>query len=236
MSQSLSERLRSLTPGVKIYNASDRPQKLSFNSQAYVFPPGESVDIHGQDMTPQDNFGRTVQEDLERSIPNPNATADIVATYLLTEGRNLGLVLLRGDASDPGEIADGTKRFVVANTGEAKRIEARWLQKVLEARSAGQGAPPMPLYVEEAQDFLTKYKNGISETHKRFVVTVDGRSFNTRKEAKSHIIARYPTKSAEWMSLVNDTVGIDEDPEDDQEAVAMIAAKESRKKKPEVTA
>ena len=203
MSQEISERLRGLYPKVKIYNASDRVQKLSFNSKVYVFPIGKGTEISGQDMTEKDVFGR--QLDWGGSVPNPHATTEIVAEFLLREGRDRGLILLRNDASDKVEIEEANRRYVKATTREAKAIEQRWLKKVLDAKSMGESPGSMPEYVEQAQDFLTKNKGGFADPTKRFLVDIDGRSFHTKNDAKKHISARYPVKAAEWEKHVEDT-------------------------------
>lgn len=212
MSQEVSERLKGLYPKVKLYNASDRVQRFSFNSHAYVFPPGRSTEIVGQDMAEKDVFGRNLESG--RSVPNPHATTEVIADFLLQEGRDRGICLLRNDSTDKAEVEEAHKRFVKATTKEAKAIEARWLQRVLDAKSMGQVPPPMPDYVEQAQDFLMKNRGGASGTHKRFIVDFDGRSFNTKQEAKRHIHARYPNRSADWEKHVEDTDALaDPDPE-----------------------
>lgn len=203
MSQDISERLKSLTPKLKIYNASDRVQKVPFNSVVYSFKPGRGTEISGQDMPEKDAFGRNLEGGLV--VANPHATAEIVADHVLREGRDLGLVLLRNDSTDKSEVEEGAKRFVKATSSAAKAIEARWLQRVLDAKAANQVPPPMPDYVEQAQDFLIKNKGGMTGTHKRFVSTLDGRSFNTKVEAKKHIIARYPGKANEFEKHIEDT-------------------------------
>ena len=124
---------------------------------------------------------------------------------------------------------------------ENKGIEARWRQRCIDSKNSGGGIPPMPEYVEAAQDFLIKYRNGIVETHKRFVVTLDGRSFDTKVEARKHIGNRYPTESAEWAQHVNDTRGDPDESESDgsvaktalEEIAAVHAEKMSKKIKGE---
>lgn len=244
MTNEITARLKSLSPGVKIYNASDRTQKVSFNSQGYTFEPGQAVEIKDQDMLPKDAYGRIEEDSMTyrdgkhvpaRVVPNPSATAGIIAKFILTDGADKGLVLLRGDASDIDEIKAGTRRYVKAFTASAKRIESDWLRKVIEAKNANLPTPSMPQYVEDAQDFLTKHKGGIIESHKRFVCTLDGRSFNTKPEIKKHIVARYATKAAEWESFVNDTAGLADEAEQESrdgfEALEELAVKVSKKSK-----
>jgi len=199
---------------VKIYNASDRVQKVEFNSHVYVFPIGKNTEIVGQDMVETDSFGRQLEGG--RSIPNPNATADIIANHILTEGRDKGLALTRGDGTDLSEYDEARKRFVKATTAAAKAIEARWTQRVLDARANNQPTPAMPDYVEQAQDFLIKNKGGISGTHKRFVVNLDGRSFDKMADAKKHIAARYPNKAKDFEKYVDDTNPIEESVESEE--------------------
>lgn len=216
---------RSAVRGVKVHNTSDRVQTVTYNSWPYEFQPGETKEVAGQDDIVRDAFGRPTEEAMEQRTtqPNPHATAELIAEHIVTQGRNKGLCLIMGDASDKDDMISARSAWIKTDTVANKAIEARWRQRCLDSKAAGAGVPPMPKSVEDAQDFLIKYKNAGVEAHKRFVVTIDGRSFNTKGEAKKHISARYPSESAEWESLVNDTVGTSmEDESDTDKGLAAL--------------
>lgn len=218
---------RGVTRGIKIHNTSDRVQTVTYNSFAYEFQPGETKEIDGQLDVVRDAFGRPTEEAMaNRTVaPNQNATAEMIAQHIVSIGRSRGLCLIMGDANDKDDMVDARKAWIKADTVANKAIEAKWRQRCLDSKAAGAGIPAMPKKVEDAQDFLIKYKNANVEAHKRFVVTVDGRSFNTKLEAKKHIAARYPSEASEWESLVNDTVG--ETGEEESDAQKGLAALEA---------
>lgn len=228
---------RGASRSIQVHNASDIEQTVPYNSVLYTFKPGETKDIEGQMDVVRDDFGRPTEEAMERKLkaPNKHATAEMIAEHLTTEGRIKGLCELVGDYTDEQEKLDARREWIKDITVKDKAIEARWRQRCLDSKNAGAGIPPMPASVEAAQDRLIKYKNANIENHKRFVVTVDGRSFDTKAEARKHIQNRYPAEAAEWGNLVNDTFGQFTDEEEEAtkkkglEALEQLAS--SRKSK-----
>lgn len=251
MSNELTARLQSLAPGFTIMNTSDHVQEVAFNSVVYRFEPGEKKQIKGQIGVQRDMYGRPTEDamtsngGLHKTVkfaPDPNATADIIAQHMISNGRSKGLILIRGDETDKTEIKAGRAAWLKTAVASAKAMDSRWRQRVLADKAAGNPIPVMPVEVEEAQDFIIKYKGGDQEQSRRFVVTIDGRSFDTKVECEKHIRARYPNEMAAWETFVNDTTGdepvveteveaVVAEPEDDPEAVAMLNEKKSRGKK-----
>lgn len=225
-----SQVRRGSIPGVKVFNASDVEQSVQFNSVVYTLPPNKVTELHGQLELERDEFGRPTEEAIihNRMIPNPHATSDAIARHIEVKYRDRGLCLLNGDETDAREMTEVRNAWIRKATMDNRAIEARWRQRCIDSKNSGAGIPPMPQFVADAQDFLIKYRNGIVEQHKRFVVTMDGRSFDTKLEARNHIKSRYPSESAEWESLINDTRGdVEADP---AESIAAVALKELAEK------
>lgn len=227
---------RGAPPSVTIYNASDDVQSVLYDSWVYSFEPGKEKQIEGQTDVLRDEFGRPTEEAMAKGLtaPKKGATAEDIANHVVLKGKKKGLCRLYGDNTDEAEIKKVRQEWIKARTLDAKAIESRWRQKCLESKAAGAGIPPMPEHVERAQDFLVKYKNGMVEVHKRFVVTVDGRSFDSKEKARRHIVSRYPSEIGAWETLVNDTQAAEGEANADQEkaldALSQLAAVATSKK------
>ena len=110
----INARLRALTPGVRLHNASDVEQVLLFNSEPTVFPPHETIEVRGQDRIPVDEYFRPDEAAMEAGLSeaNPRATAGIMAAHFLSIGKEKGIVLDTGQETDGAEFLAAKKRWV----------------------------------------------------------------------------------------------------------------------------
>lgn len=245
MTEDNAPRPRNLMPSLKVFNASDEEQVFLYNSVGYKFQPGETKAIEGQPDVPRDAYGRMLETSMTdapgrhyptKIVPNANATAQLIVDEIERSGRVKGLVPLTGDqAVDNEEIVARKKDWIRARTTEAKRIESDWRARVRAESAAGLGTPVMPEYAEKAQDFLDKYRGGMVTAGRRFVVSLDGRSFDTRAEAKKHIQKRYAKEAPNADKHINDTMEAQEDAlseaEDAVEALSELAKKVDKRSK-----
>jgi hypothetical protein len=145
----------------------------------------------------------------------------------------MGIVLIMGDSQDQDAIKAARTAWVKAASADAKAIDARWRQRVISEKAAGNQIPVMPKNVEDAQDFIAKYRSGFEEVGRRFLVTIDGRTFDTKDQCERHIKSRYTNDAANWESFVNDTFMKLAKDDDDPEAVEMLRKQASKKAKKE---
>ena len=233
-------------PGIKLGNASTEEIVIIFDSAEKIFPPGEVVELEGHIDFPRtkggaiipqgspglDAFGRPVPG-VGAAVPKLGAGSVDIAQFCLERGTALGLYHVTGDVeADKAAFATAQALGRQTRTEQAEKTMGDWRQTCRAAASAGLLIPPMPLHVAKADKFLVENPRGAKEVVKRFQIKLDGASYDTIEEAKTHIFRRphYTEYRDKWKDQVVDRFGddvvVNQEPEPEVESL-----KEKPKKK-----